>query len=168
MANYKVVDGHNEILFSCVPKHFLEHPKLSIRDRTGQLLIENPQFKPVHVKGMSDPDLAVLVSRVPTGVLPHPYSINTQARDTTVTICACRNGLWAHHPSKEPLTLKDNDVEQKHFCTTTNGDCGLPLLDSNHGAVGMHFAAESNEGPNVFVPFNWSILRGVLECRGTG
>nr|BAA36278.1 polyprotein [Japanese yam mosaic virus] len=138
-------------------RHLFEHNggELDIKTRHGDFLIANTtklQLYPV-------PNRDLILIRLPKDIPPFPQKLQFRQPERNEKICMVGSNFQAksvtNTVSETSIILPMDDCHfWKHWITTKDGQCGLPLVSTRVGnIVGIHSLGSLNNTINYFASF---------------
>nr|NP_734230.1 NIa-Pro protein [Japanese yam mosaic virus] len=138
-------------------RHLFEHNggELDIKTRHGDFLITNMtklQLYPV-------PNRDLILIRLPKDIPPFPQKLQFRQPERNEKICMVGSNFQAksvtNTVSETSIILPMDDCHfWKHWITTKDGQCGLPLVSTRDGnIVGIHSLGSFNNTINYFASF---------------
>nr|QLG00093.1 polyprotein [Maize dwarf mosaic virus] len=161
-----IIENHSDDVRLCMyaigygsylitPAHLFKanNGELTFRSTRGVYKMRNSvEVKLHHVKGR---DLVII--QLPKDFPPFPQKLKFQAPNRENKVCLVGVNFQQNHSScviSESSTIapKGNNTFWSHWISTTDGQCGLPLVDiKTRSIVGVHSLASVNTNVNFFV-----------------
>lgn len=167
-------DGHVETMFGVGYGPFIvtnqhlfkrNNGKLTIRSRSGKFIIEDTTVIDMFPCKSFD----ILIMRLPKDFPPFPQRLNFRQPQSGEQICMVGSNFQEKSITSVISATSEtvpfpNSHFWKHWITTKNGYCGLPLVAVKDGnIVGLHSLANFAQTQNYFANFPENFQESILD-----